>query len=80
MQVKFLPAAKSRLLEVWEYSESTWGESQADSYLRGLVDSIQQAAKLRHRRHTIAENTRREDNPQEGHGDHEGEIGIINLP
>lgn len=49
MQVKFLPAAKSRLLEVWAYTESTWGESQADCYLRGLVDSIQQSAELRHR-------------------------------
>jgi plasmid stabilization system protein ParE len=49
VEVKFLRAAKSRLREIWEYSERTWGESQADRYVRGLVDAIDEAADSRHR-------------------------------
>ena len=49
MEVKFLPAAKNRLLEIWDYTERTWGESQADKYIRGLVAAIQEAADSRHR-------------------------------
>lgn len=49
MEVKFLRAAKSRLREIWDYTERTWGESQADSYVRGLVDAIDEASNSRHR-------------------------------
>ncbi|MBL8819329.1 MAG: type II toxin-antitoxin system RelE/ParE family toxin [Planctomyces sp.] len=49
MEVKFLRAAKSRLIEIWGYTERTWGEEQADKYIRGLVGSIQEAASFRNR-------------------------------
>ncbi|HEY8932464.1 MAG TPA: hypothetical protein VIM44_04035 [Rariglobus sp.] len=31
MGVKIYRAAQSRLLEVWDYTEATWGEEQADA-------------------------------------------------
>jgi len=34
-------AARARLIEVWEYSETTWGAAQADKYVRGLVAAIE---------------------------------------
>lgn len=37
MEVKYRPAAKNRLIEIWDYSERTWGEAQANSYVRGLI-------------------------------------------
>ena len=49
MEVKFLRAARSRLLEIWDYTERTWGEAQADKYVRELVDAINQAADSRDR-------------------------------
>ncbi len=49
MEVKFLRAARSRLLEIWDYTERTWGEAQADKYVRGLVNTIHEAADDRHR-------------------------------
>lgn len=49
MEVKFLRAAKGRLLEIWDDTERTWGETQADEYVRGLVDAIHRAVDLRHR-------------------------------
>ena len=48
MEVKFLRPAKNRLLEIWNYTERTWGEAQADKYIRGLVDAIHEAADSRH--------------------------------
>ncbi len=44
MEVKFLPAAKNRLLEIWDYTERTWGEAQANKYVRGLVGAIHEVA------------------------------------
>jgi len=40
MVVKILPAARARILEIWDYTEKKWGEGQADGYVRGLVDGI----------------------------------------
>jgi toxin ParE1/3/4 len=40
MATKILPAARARILEIWEYTEKKWGEAQADGYVRGLVDAI----------------------------------------
>ncbi len=31
MAAKIFPAAKARILEIWDYTEKTWGEEQADS-------------------------------------------------
>ncbi len=40
MAAKIYQAAKERILEIWDYTERTWGEDQADKYVRGLVDAI----------------------------------------
>lgn len=44
MEIKFLRAAKNRFLEIWDHTERTWGEVQADRYIRGLVDAIHETA------------------------------------
>ena len=41
MAASIFKAARARLIEVWEYSETTWGAAQADKYLRGLVTAIE---------------------------------------
>ncbi|MFZ4766107.1 MAG: type II toxin-antitoxin system RelE/ParE family toxin [Roseimicrobium sp.] len=40
MSAKIYPAARERILEVWEYTERVWGEEQADKYVRELVAAI----------------------------------------
>ena len=36
MDLKILPSARLRLIEVWNYTVETWGEEQADAYIRKL--------------------------------------------
>lgn len=40
MQVRILPAARERLLGIWQYTSETWGDEQADDYVGGLVSSL----------------------------------------
>jgi plasmid stabilization system protein ParE len=40
MAAKILPAARSRILEIWDYTEKKWRESQADNYVKGLINAI----------------------------------------
>jgi plasmid stabilization system protein ParE len=40
MRVDIFPAARLRLLEIWNYTEAEWGEAQADAYVSGLVETI----------------------------------------
>lgn len=49
MAAKIYPAAKERILEIWDYTEEKWGEKQADAYVRGLVADIEKVANQRHR-------------------------------
>jgi toxin ParE1/3/4 len=49
MAAKILPAARARILEIWDYTEKKWGEDQADSYVRGLVDAINGLSEERRR-------------------------------
>jgi plasmid stabilization system protein ParE len=37
MAAEIYPAARERLLQIWDYTERKWGEEQADAYVRGLV-------------------------------------------
>jgi plasmid stabilization system protein ParE len=41
MAAEIYPAARERLLQVWDYTERTWGEEQADAYVRGIVAAAQ---------------------------------------
>jgi len=47
MTVLFLPAAKDRLVEIWEYTSSTWDDEQADGYVDGLIATVQKFAARR---------------------------------
>ena len=53
MQVEIHPAAESRLIEVWEYTEREWGEVQADKYIRELVAAIQALPDCRYHWRTL---------------------------
>lgn len=37
MGAKIYPAARERLLQIWDYTERKWGEEQADAYVETLV-------------------------------------------
>ena len=54
---KIFRAAQSRLLEIWNYTEQTWGEKQADTYIRALVAAIDQAQTQRHRWRSLRDRT-----------------------
>jgi len=43
-RIKILPAAESRLIEIWRYTLETWNEEQADSYVVGLVAALEDVA------------------------------------
>ncbi len=49
MAVRIYPSAKERILEIWDYTERTWGEDQADQYVRELVVAINSLVGNRHR-------------------------------
>ena len=36
MAAKIYRAATERILEIWDYTERTWGEAQADKYVTQL--------------------------------------------
>ena len=48
MQHKIYPAARRRVIEIWHYKDNTWGEKQADKYIRGLYRAIEEAASSKH--------------------------------
>jgi toxin ParE1/3/4 len=48
MAAKIYRAASERILEVWDYTERTWGEAQADKYVTDLVEAINGAQGKRH--------------------------------
>ena len=37
MAAKIHPAARERLLQIWDYTDQNWGEEQADAYVSALV-------------------------------------------
>lgn len=39
-RVNIFPAARLRLLEIWDYTETEWGEAQADDYVGGLIRAM----------------------------------------
>lgn len=49
MTVHYSPAAEARLGQIWDYSLATWGDSQADRYVRELMGFIRQLPKHRAR-------------------------------
>ena len=41
---RLTPAAKSDLLEIWNYTFNIWGENQAEKYLLGIEKILDQLA------------------------------------
>ena len=48
MAARIFPVAKKQILEIWSYTENTWGEDQADKYVRELVAAINSVEANRH--------------------------------
>lgn len=48
MRHKIYPPARRRIIEIWQYTDKTWGEKQADRYVRGLYKTIEKAADSKH--------------------------------
>lgn len=42
--LKISPSATRRLTDIYEYSAATWGEAQADRYLKALIRAIDDIA------------------------------------
>ena len=53
MVAKIYSAAKERIIEIWDYTERTWGEDQADKYIRDLITAINTVGEERHRWHPV---------------------------
>ena len=47
MAHKIYVSARRRLVEIWDYTEKTWGEEQADSYIKGLFAELDLIASRR---------------------------------
>jgi plasmid stabilization system protein ParE len=45
MRPKVYPAARRRIIEIWHYTDKTWGEKQADKYVRGIYEAIEKTAR-----------------------------------
>lgn len=43
-EVRITPAAKTHLLDIWAYTEQTWGEARADAYLLEIEAVFRQLA------------------------------------
>jgi toxin ParE1/3/4 len=57
MKVKIFPSAEARLIEIWNYTFDQWSEEQADTYVKGLIDSIEQVLEKRYLWKPVAHKT-----------------------
>jgi plasmid stabilization system protein ParE len=57
MPAKIFAAAESRLIEIWDYTFKTWGEDQADAYIRRLVGAIHALDAKRSRWRRVSDKT-----------------------
>ncbi len=49
MSVKIYAPVEARLIEIWDYTFDQWGEDQADTYIRGLIEAIHTVHRQRYR-------------------------------
>jgi len=49
------PSARRRLVEIWGYTEETWGAEQADRYVEGLFTELDLIAQKRRRWRPVKE-------------------------
>ena len=57
MPAKIYRAAQARLLEIWDYTERTWSEAQADAYVRELVSEAHRASEEKTRWRSLKNRT-----------------------
>jgi len=55
MNHRIHPSARRRLVEIWEYTEETWGPEQADRYIEELFAELDRIARNRHRWRPVKE-------------------------
>ncbi len=48
MRPKIFKVARRRIIEIWHYTDQTWGEKQADKYVRGLYNAFEKASSNRY--------------------------------
>ena len=48
-------SARRRLVEIWDYTEETWGAEQADRYIEGLFTDLESIAENRLRWRPVQE-------------------------
>ena len=53
---RIFQTAKERLLEIWDYTERTWGAEQADKYVQSLMEAINRAHDARHAWRPVLDN------------------------
>jgi plasmid stabilization system protein ParE len=53
VEVKYLPSAKRRMIEIWDFTKRRWGEAQADQYLRGMAEAMDLAKEQPERWHPV---------------------------
>ena len=44
MRHKIYAAARRRIIEIWQYTDKTWGEEKADNCVRNLYNFVEKAA------------------------------------
>lgn len=44
MNVRIFPRANRSIIEIWKYTARTWSPEQADRYVRGLKEAIENAS------------------------------------
>ena len=55
MEYRIHPSARRRLVEIWDYTEETWGAEQADRYVEGLFAELDLIAQNRRRWRPVGE-------------------------
>jgi len=48
VKFRFYPGANKRLDEIWRYTTEHWDEEQAELYIKGLFDSLEERAMRKH--------------------------------
>ena len=55
MKFRFYPKANKRLDEIWQYTVERWDDAQAENYVRGLFDALEEKSRRRHLRRLVKE-------------------------
>ena len=48
MQYKILPTAQNSLIQIWHYTDQKWGDKQADKYIHGIYETVEDISDNKH--------------------------------